>query len=126
MRFLADSKLKCESCQGKRYRIDTLMAKYKEKSIADVLDMSIDEALEHFATFKNIVRRLKPASALGLGYLRLGQPSSTLSGGEAQRLKMASALQKSNHEGHLILMDEPTTGLHGEDVKKAVFPITGT
>ncbi len=118
MKFLADSKIVCDSCTGARYKLETLMAKYREKSIAEVLDMSISEAIEHFSSFHRIVKKLQPAEDLGLGYLRLGQPISSLSGGESQRLKLALGFRKSTVERQLIILDEPTTGLHFSDVER--------
>ena len=120
MKFLADAKIKCEVCQGARYKPHVLMAKYKGKSLSELLDMSIAEALDHLSTFKKIVAKLQPAVDLGLGYLKLGQPSNSLSGGESQRLKLAAEFKKKFDQGHLIILDEPTTGLHISDVERLV------
>jgi len=119
MQFLADVKLVCEDCKGKRFKQEVLEVTYQDKSIYDILDMSIDEAIDFFATEKDIVKKLKPLQDVGLGYVKLGQSSSTLSGGEAQRVKLASFLGKER-EGKKILFifDEPTTGLHFHDIEK--------
>lgn len=119
MQFLADVHLVCESCGGKRFKPEVLEVTYKEKNIHEVLEMSVDEALAFFATEKNIVNAINPLSAVGLGYIKLGQSANTLSGGEAQRVKLASFLAKnrSQHQG-LFIFDEPTTGLHFHDIEK--------
>ena len=119
MQFLADIYLPCESCGGKRFRQDVLDVKYRGKSIADVLDMSVSEAIEFFSGHRDIVRRLKVLEDVGLGYIKLGQPATTLSGGEAQRVKLASHLLVSGGSSHtLFIFDEPTTGLHFDDISK--------
>ena len=119
MQFLADVHLTCEICGGKRFKEEVLEITYKEKSIYDVLDMSVEEALEFFYSEKDIVNKIKPLSDVGLGYIKLGQSSDTLSGGEAQRVKLASFLGKSRAQGHILfIFDEPTTGLHFHDIKK--------
>lgn len=124
MQFMADIKLKCESCHGKRFKDEVLEVTYREKSIADILDMTIDEAIAHFeeggTTYDNkVVAKLMPLQDVGLGYVALGQSSSTLSGGEAQRIKLASFLGKERTEGSkLFIFDEPTTGLHFHDIRK--------
>ena len=118
MKFLSDAKITCPTCQGDRYKPEVLQVRYKGLNLSEVLALTIDEVLEHFATFKKIVRRLQPAKDLGLGYLKLGQPSSSLSGGESQRLKLAPILYRSMSEGTILVMDEPTTGLHFKDVEK--------
>jgi excinuclease ABC subunit A len=120
MQFLADVHLTCESCGGKKFKEDVLEVQYKNKNIFDVLELSVDEAIEFFSEEKDIVTRLKPLSDVGLGYVKLGQSSSTLSGGEAQRVKLASFLGKgkSNQEPIMFIFDEPTTGLHFHDIKK--------
>ena len=118
MKFLSDAKVRCPSCHGKRYKASILDVTYNGKSLADVLDMTLNEVSEHFQTFSKIVRKLKPAIDLGLGYLHLGQPSSSLSGGESQRLKVSQLLQKKWGAGSLVVLDEPTTGLHFRDVTK--------
>lgn len=116
MHFLPDVYVKCETCQGKRYNRETLQVKYKGKNIYDVLEMSVDEALEFFSVHQNIVRKLKTLHDVGLGYIKLGQPSTQLSGGEAQRVKLASELSKRDTGDTLYILDEPTTGLHMADV----------
>jgi len=121
MQFLADVHLTCESCGGKRFKEEVLDVKYKDKSIFDVLDMSVDEAIDFFYDEKNIAKAIQPLSDVGLGYVKLGQSSDTLSGGEAQRVKLASFLGKgkgSNSNKILFIFDEPTTGLHFHDIKK--------
>jgi excinuclease ABC subunit A len=119
MQFLADVHLVCESCGGKRFKPEVLDVTYKEKNIHEVLEMSVDEALDFFAQEKAIVKALQPLSSVGLGYIKLGQSANTLSGGEAQRVKLASFLAKnrSQHQG-LFIFDEPTTGLHFHDIQK--------
>ncbi|HLG40950.1 MAG TPA: excinuclease ABC subunit UvrA, partial [Chitinophagaceae bacterium] len=113
MQFLADVHLICESCGGKRFKEEVLEVKYKDKSISDVLDMSVDEAIEFFYEEKNLTKAIQPLSDVGLGYVKLGQSSDTLSGGEAQRVKLASFLGKGrNSDKILFIFDEPTTGLH--------------
>jgi len=121
MQFLADVHLTCESCGGKRFKEEVLEVKYKDKSIFDVLDMSVDEAISFFIAESAIVRAIQPLSDVGLGYIKLGQSSDTLSGGEAQRVKLASFLGKGkgvNANKILFIFDEPTTGLHFHDIKK--------
>ena len=121
MQFLADVHLICESCGGKRFKEEVLEVKYKDKSIFDVLDMSVDEAIDFFIAESPIVRAIQPLSNVGLGYIKLGQSSDTLSGGEAQRVKLASFLGKGkgvNANKILFIFDEPTTGLHFHDIKK--------
>jgi excinuclease ABC subunit A len=119
MQFLADVHLVCESCGGKRFKEEVLEVKYKDKSISDVLDMSVDEAIDFFYEEKNLARAIQPLSDVGLGYVKLGQSSDTLSGGEAQRVKLASFLGKGRNSNKvLFIFDEPTTGLHFHDIKK--------
>ncbi|TMI63390.1 MAG: excinuclease ABC subunit A [Bacteroidetes bacterium] len=119
MQFLADVHLVCESCGGKRFKEEVLEVKYKDKSIFDVLDMSVDEAIDFFITEPFIYRAIQPLSDVGLGYIKLGQSSDTLSGGEAQRVKLASFLGKKNATDKILfIFDEPTTGLHFHDIKK--------
>ena len=118
MHFLADVYVPCESCKGKRYNPETLDVKYKGKTIADVLDMTVEEALEFFKNIPKIKRRLQTLYDVGLSYMKLGQPSTTLSGGEAQRVKLASELSKRSTGSTIYILDEPTTGLHFEDVNK--------
>jgi excinuclease ABC subunit A len=118
MNFLPDVYVPCEVCQGARYNRETLEVHYKGKSIAEVLDMPIEEAAEFFAAVPTISRHLITLVEVGLGYVRLGQPAPTLSGGEAQRVKLASELQKRQHGRTVYVLDEPTTGLHFEDIRK--------
>lgn len=116
MHFLPDVYIICQQCKGKRYNPETLQITYKGKTIADILDMSIDTAVAFFANFPKIVRQLKTLSNVGLGYMELGQSSTTLSGGEAQRVKLASELGKTSTGHTLYILDEPTTGLHFADI----------
>ena len=120
MHFLSDVYVKCETCQGKRYNRETLNIKYKEKSIADVLGMSVVEGLEFFQNHSHIHRKLDTLHRVGLDYMTLGQSSTTLSGGEAQRVKLSKELSKRGTGKTLYILDEPTTGLHFEDIKKLV------
>lgn len=119
MQFLADVHLTCEVCGGKKFKEEVLEVQYKGKSIYDILELSVDEALEFFAAEKDIVNRVRPLSDVGLGYVKLGQSSDTLSGGEAQRVKLASFLGKGKGQGQILfIFDEPTTGLHFHDIRK--------
>ena len=119
MQFLADVHLTCESCGGKRFKEEVLEVTYREKSIFDVLDMSVDDALAFFADEPAIIEKIRPLSDVGLGYVKLGQSSDTLSGGEAQRVKLASFLGKGRAAGKILfIFDEPTTGLHFHDIRK--------
>ncbi|MFL5771522.1 MAG: excinuclease ABC subunit UvrA [Flavisolibacter sp.] len=119
MQFLADVHLTCEVCQGKKFKEEVLEVRYKEKNVFDVLEMSVDEAMEFFKEEKTIVGCIRPLSEVGLGYVKLGQSSDTLSGGEAQRIKLASFLGKGKNSSRvLFIFDEPTTGLHFHDIKK--------
>jgi len=119
MQFLADVHLTCEVCGGKKFKEEVLEVTYKERSVYDVLEMSVDESLEFFKDEKDIINKIKPLSDVGLGYIKLGQSSDTLSGGEAQRVKLASFLGKGRGQGHILfIFDEPTTGLHFHDIKK--------
>jgi excinuclease ABC subunit A len=119
MQFLADVHLTCEVCGGKRFKEEVLEVTYKSKNVFDVLDMSVDEAIEFFYEEKSLVRAIRPLSNVGLGYIKLGQSSATLSGGEAQRVKLASFLGKTKANGKILfIFDEPTTGLHFHDIEK--------
>jgi excinuclease ABC subunit A len=117
MNFLPDVYVHCETCQGKRFNRETLEVRYKGKSISDVLDLSIEDALPFFEHVPKINQKLQTLQDVGLGYIRLGQPSTTLSGGEAQRVKLATELSKKDTGNTMYILDEPTTGLHFEDVK---------
>jgi excinuclease ABC subunit A len=128
MQFLADVHLTCEVCNGKRFKEEVLEVQFLEKNVYDVLELSVDEAIEFFSSASAtnnsreavaVVKAIKPLSEVGLGYIKLGQSSTTLSGGEAQRVKLASFLGKGKASGNvLFIFDEPTTGLHFHDIKK--------
>lgn len=119
MHFLPDVYVPCEVCEGKRYNRETLEVKYKGKNIADVLNMTIEEALKFFENIPKIKRKLETVFDVGLGYVRLGQPATTLSGGgEAQRVKLASELHRRSNGKSLYILDEPTTGLHVDDISR--------
>lgn len=118
MHFLPDVYVPCEVCHGKRYNRETLEVKYKGKSIADILEMRIEEALDFFSAIPKIKRKIQTLQDVGLGYLKLGQPATTLSGGEAQRVKLASELHRRSNGKTLYILDEPTTGLHAGDIKR--------
>ena len=117
MNFLPDVMVPCEACHGKRYNRETLEVRYKGKSIADVLDMTINQAVEFFANVPSILQKIKTLQDVGLGYIKLGQPSTTLSGGESQRVKLATELSKRDTGRTMYILDEPTTGLHFEDIR---------
>ena len=117
MNFLPDVMVPCEVCHGKRYNRETLEVRYKGKSIADVLDMTINQAVDFFENVPDILRKIKTIQDVGLGYIKLGQPSTTLSGGESQRVKLATELSKRDTGKTLYILDEPTTGLHFEDIR---------
>ena len=117
MNFLPDIQVPCEVCHGKRYNRETLEVRYKGKSIADILDMTINQAVEFFENVPDILRKIKTIQDVGLGYIKLGQPSTTLSGGESQRVKLATELSKRDTGKTLYILDEPTTGLHFEDIR---------
>jgi len=124
MQFLADVHLRCDECNGKRFKREVLEVKHNSKSIADLLDMTIDQALEFFENQPDIFRKIKPLQDVGLGYIRLGQSSNTLSGGEAQRVKLASFLGKESKSKHILfIFDEPSTGLHFADIRKLMTAI---
>jgi excinuclease ABC subunit A len=116
MHFLPDVYVTCDVCKGKRYNRETLEVKYKGKTIYDVLEMTVDEGVEFFSVYRGIQRKLKTLQDVGLGYIKIGQPSNTLSGGEAQRVKLATELSRVSTGRTLYVLDEPTTGLHSYDV----------
>lgn len=118
MNFLPDVYVPCEVCHGKRYNAETLEVEYKGKNISDVLDMTVDEAVDFFSAIPKISRKLQTIKDVGLGYVHLGQPATTLSGGEAQRMKLASELHKKANGQNFYILDEPTTGLHSEDIRR--------
>ncbi len=118
MHFLPDIYVPCEVCRGKRYNRETLEVRYKGKNIADVLDMTVEEALDFFRDLPKLESRLRTLYDVGLGYIRLGQSSTTLSGGEAQRVKLATELSKRATGRTIYILDEPTTGLHTDDVRR--------
>jgi len=117
MNFLPDVYVMCDVCRGERYNKETLSVKFKNKSIAEVLEMTVEEALEFFASFPSLKRKLQTLHDVGLGYIRLGQQATTLSGGEAQRVKLSTELSKVQTGKTIYILDEPTTGLHFEDIK---------
>ena len=117
MNFLPDVHVECETCRGKRYNRETLEIRYRGKSISDVLNMSIEDAVEFFGHLPNIQHKIRTLGEVGLGYITLGQQSTTLSGGEAQRVKLAAELSKRDTGNTFYILDEPTTGLHFEDVR---------
>ncbi len=121
MHFLPDVYVPCEICRSKRYNRETMEVLYKDKSIADVLDMTVEEALELFSAIPRVQRKLQLLYDVGLGYIRLGQPATTLSGGEAQRVKLATELSRRSNGRSLYILDEPTTGLHLDDISKLLF-----
>ncbi|MCT6848090.1 MAG: ATP-binding cassette domain-containing protein, partial [Apilactobacillus kunkeei] len=118
MNFLPDVYVPCEVCHGKRYNAETLEVEYKGKNISDVLDMTVDQALDFFSSIPKITRKLETIDEVGLGYVQLGQSATTLSGGEAQRMKLASELYKKSAGNNLYILDEPTIGLHTDDINR--------
>ena len=119
MQFLADVHLPCDVCKGRKFKDEVLEVHYREKSVHDVLEMSVDQAIDFFADVPEVAKKLKPLAEVGLGYIKLGQSSSTLSGGEAQRVKLASFLGRGGSAGQILfIFDEPTTGLHFHDIQK--------
>ena len=116
--FLSDVFVPCDVCKGKRYNEETLDVRYKGKNIYEVLEMTVEEALEFFENVPNIYKKLKTLNDVGLGYMKLGQPATTLSGGEAQRVKLAKELSRASTGKTLYILDEPTTGLHFADIKR--------
>jgi len=120
MHFLPDVYVKCDVCRGRRYNADTLEVKYKDKSIYDVLEMTVEEGVEFFSAVPKIASRLKTLYEVGLGYIKIGQSSTTLSGGEAQRVKLATELSRRATGRTVYVLDEPTTGLHADDVNKLI------
>jgi excinuclease ABC subunit A len=125
MNFLPDIYVECEECKGKRYNAETLSVTFKGKSIADVLEMSVEEALVIFCAVPNIERKLQTLVDVGLGYIKVGQSATTLSGGEAQRIKLTKELAKRGTGNTIYLLDEPTTGLHFHDVNKLLEVLQG-
>ena len=120
MHFLPDIYVPCDVCKGHRYNRETLEVRYKGKSIYDVLDMTVEQAMEFFENYKQIYRKLRTLYDVGLGYIKLGQPSTQLSGGEAQRIKLATELSRASTGRTLYILDEPTTGLHMADVERLI------
>jgi excinuclease ABC subunit A len=120
MHFMADMFVRCSECEGKRYNQETLEITYRGRDLSQVLELTIDEAIQHFAEQRELVSRLSVLARVGLGYLRLGQPSTTLSGGESQRIKIARELSENADGGFVYILDEPTTGLHVQDVETLI------
>ena len=121
MQFLSDVYVPCEVCHGARYNRETLEVRYKGKNISEVLDMTVDEAIPFFENHEKILRKLRTLQEVGLGYIHLGQPATTMSGGEAQRIKLAAELMRRDTGDTLYILDEPTTGLHSEDIRKLLL-----
>lgn len=118
MQFLPDIYVTCSACHGQRFNKETLSVHYKQRNIAEILDMTVDEAVDFFSAIPRLYRKLKTLQEVGLGYLTLGQPATTLSGGEAQRVKLATELARQSRGHTIYILDEPTTGLHLEDIKQ--------
>ena len=118
MQFLADVELVCEDCKGTRFKNSVLEVRYKSKNIAEVLNLTVHEAMEFFAGKTSLIRKLRVLEEIGLGYLRLGQSATSLSGGEAQRIKLAAFISRATAGNALFVFDEPTTGLHFDDIRK--------
>jgi excinuclease ABC subunit A len=125
MNFLPDVDVTCDACDGKRYDPETLEVRYKDKNIAEVLDLTVAEALDFFENQPRLMRTLRTLDAVGLGYLTLGQPSTTLSGGEAQRVKLSKELSRPGTGDTVYILDEPTTGMHFEDVRHLLNVLHG-
>jgi excinuclease ABC subunit A len=125
MYFLPDIYVECEECKGKRFNKETLAVQYKGKDIAEVLTMTVEEALEFFKNIPGLYEKIRTLNEVGLGYLQLGQPAPSLSGGEAQRVKLATELSRKSSGKTLYILDEPTTGLHFEDIKKLLQILRG-
>ncbi len=125
MNFLPDVYVSCPTCNGRRFNRPTLSIRYRHKNVADILDMSITEAIDYFENFEKVLRLLRPLEQVGLGYVRLGQPSTTLSGGESQRVKLAFELGRPSTGRTLYILDEPTTGLHIDDVGRVIDVLQG-
>jgi len=121
MYFLPDVYVQCSECKGKRFNQETLTVEYRGKNISDVLEMTVEEALEFFKNIPGLFQKLKTLNDVGLGYIQLGQPAPSLSGGEAQRVKLATELSKKATGKTLYILDEPTTGLHPDDIKKLLY-----
>ena len=124
MHFLPDVYVPCEVCHGHRYNSETLEVKYKGKNIAEILEMTVEEAVEFFKAIPKIHRKMQTIVDVGLGYVKLGQSATTLSGGEAQRMKLASELHKRSSGKNFYILDEPTTGLHADDISRLIEVLT--
>jgi len=118
MKFMPDVFVTCNICNGKRFNRETLEIRYKGKNIYEILEMSVEEAVDFFKNIRPLYNKFKIMNEVGLGYIKIGQPATTLSGGEAQRIKLSRELSKTNHGKTLYILDEPTTGLHFDDIKK--------
>jgi excinuclease ABC subunit A len=125
MYFLPDIYIECEECRGKRYSQEVLEITYKDKNISEVLDMTVEEAIEFFKNIPGLYEKLKTLKEVGLSYVKLGQSATSLSGGEAQRVKLATELSRKGTGRTLYILDEPTTGLHFDDIKKLISVLTG-